>query len=97
MDSTKEEKNETHWDKVFYLWVHVHFFTPKQLKIIIDGDDRSDLLVKVYQKHHFGKDKEVGRITDTIGGVLGRLEDHNMIPPKCSECYFDSSSGVKSV
>ncbi|KAN0084526.1 hypothetical protein V8E55_008030 [Tylopilus felleus] len=57
--TAKEAKNETSWDQVFYF----------------DGDDRSQLLVKVYQKHRVGKDKEVGRITDTVSRVLGRLKD----------------------
>ncbi|KAG8219236.1 hypothetical protein J3R82DRAFT_74 [Butyriboletus roseoflavus] len=43
--------------------------------IVSDGDDRSVLLAKVYQKSHIGKDKLVGSLTDTIGGVLAKLKD----------------------
>jgi hypothetical protein len=45
------------------------------VNIVSDVDDRSPLLVNVYQKHHFKKDALVGRLTDTIGGVLGKLTD----------------------
>ena len=54
-----------------------HFFYARELNIDIvsDADDRSDLLVNVYQKHSFKKDALVGRLTNTIGGVLGKLKD----------------------
>ncbi|KAN0094924.1 hypothetical protein V8E55_003211 [Tylopilus felleus] len=58
-DSAKEARNRTSWDKVFYF----------------DGNDGSDLLVQVYQRHYFRQDKEIGRITDTIGGILIKLKD----------------------
>ncbi|KAI9573464.1 hypothetical protein HD554DRAFT_2035274 [Boletus coccyginus] len=64
-NSGKETRNRTSWDKVFYL----------KLNIISDGNDRSVLLVKVYQKHRVGKDKLVGSLTDTVGGILGKLKD----------------------
>ena len=51
------------------------WFHGRQLNIISDVDDHSILLVKVYQKHHIGKDGLVGSITDTIGGVLEKLKD----------------------
>ena len=48
---------------------------PREFNVSSDGDDRSILLVKVYQEHHTRKNKLVGILTDTIGGVLGRLKD----------------------
>lgn len=45
------------------------------LNIISDGDDRSILVVKVYQKNSIGKDKLIGSLTETIGGVLQKLKD----------------------
>jgi len=50
----------------------------RELNIVSDGDDFSLFLVKVYQKHHIGKDKLVGSLTDTIGGVLGKLKNGGM-------------------
>ncbi|KAI9571696.1 hypothetical protein HD554DRAFT_1808801 [Boletus coccyginus] len=40
-----------------------------------NGNDHSALLVKAYQKHRFGRDELVGILTDTIGGILGKLRD----------------------
>ena len=51
------------------------FLYTRKLNIISDGDDRSVLLVKVYQKHHIRDDKEAGSFSDTVGGVLERLKD----------------------
>ncbi|KAI9569410.1 hypothetical protein HD554DRAFT_2328018, partial [Boletus coccyginus] len=58
-DGAKEARNRTSWDKNFYF----------------DGDDGSVLIVKVYQKHRVGKDKLVGSLTDTVGGILAKLDD----------------------
>ncbi|KAF8549383.1 hypothetical protein OG21DRAFT_1500452 [Imleria badia] len=58
-NATNEANSRTSWDNVF------HF----------DGDDSSLLLINVYQKHRFGDDEVVGNLTDTIGGVLGKLND----------------------
>ncbi|KAG9309439.1 hypothetical protein JVU11DRAFT_10408 [Chiua virens] len=57
--SGKETTNRTSWDETFYF----------------DGDDRSVVLVVIYQKHRVGSDKLVGSFSDTIGGVLGPLKD----------------------
>ena len=46
----------------------------RELSIFSDANDRS-VLVNVYQKHRFKKDALVGTLTDTIGGVLGKLKD----------------------
>ena len=51
------------------------FLDARKLNIISDGDDRSVLVIKIYQKHRIGDDKVVGSLSDTIGGVLGRLKD----------------------
>ena len=51
------------------------FLDARKLNIISDGDDRSVLIVKIYQKHRIGDDKVVGSLSDTVGGVLGRLKD----------------------
>ena len=72
-----------------------HFFYARELNIDIasDADDRSDLLVNVYQKHSFKKDALVGRLTDTIGGVLGKLKDGGT-KILCMTCFTDASSGI---
>ncbi|KAG6382047.1 hypothetical protein JVT61DRAFT_683 [Boletus reticuloceps] len=77
-DSAKESKNRTSWDKTF------HF----------DGDNRSVILVKVYQKHRIGKDKLVGSLTDTIGGALGKLKDGGT-KVFCMSCSTDASPAIK--
>ena len=38
-------------------------------------DPSTPFVVKVYQNHLVGKDEVVATLTDTIGGVLGRLKD----------------------
>ncbi|KAG9309883.1 hypothetical protein JVU11DRAFT_9912 [Chiua virens] len=57
--SGKETTSRTSWDETFYF----------------DGDDRSVVLVVIYQKHRVGSDKLIGSFSDTIGGVLGPLKD----------------------
>ena len=47
----------------------------RELNIVSDGNDRSVLVIKVYQKHRVGKDTLVGGLTDTIGEVLRKLKD----------------------
>jgi len=51
------------------------FLYSRELIIVSDGDDLSVFLVNVYQKHRIGKDKLVGSLTDTIGGVLVKLKN----------------------
>ena len=63
------------------------------IDIVSDADDRSVLLVNVYQKHHFKKDALVGRLTDTIGVVLGKLKDGGT-RILCMRCSTDASSGI---
>jgi hypothetical protein len=55
----KGGKSRTSWDETFYF----------------DADDRSVLLVNVYQTHRVRKDVLVGRLADTIGGVWGKSKD----------------------
>ena len=38
-------------------------------------EDSFPFVVEVYQKLYAGKDEVVGTLTDTVGGVLGRLKD----------------------
>jgi len=64
------------------------------INIVSDGNDRSILLVKVYQKHRVGKDELVGSLTDTIGGILGKLKDSGT-RVLCMTWPTDASSGVK--
>ncbi|KAG9311660.1 hypothetical protein JVU11DRAFT_7895 [Chiua virens] len=55
----KETKNRTSWHETLYF----------------DGDDRSDFVITVYQKHRIRNDQLVGSLRDTIVGVLGQLKD----------------------
>ena len=64
------------------------------IDIVSDADDRSVLLVNVYQKHHFKKDALVGRLTDTIGVVLGNLKDGGT-QILCITRSTDASSAIK--
>ena len=50
----------------------------KELSFVSDADDRSVLLVQVYQKHHVGKNELVGSFSNTIGEVLGTMKDGGM-------------------
>ncbi|KAF8132077.1 hypothetical protein EV363DRAFT_1583662 [Boletus edulis] len=77
-DSAKESKNRTSWDK----------------KFSFDGDDRSVILVKVYQKHRIGKDKMVGSLIDTIGGALGKLKDGVLECTLGKDTSDESDSGM---
>ncbi|KAG6374155.1 hypothetical protein JVT61DRAFT_4803 [Boletus reticuloceps] len=58
-DSAKETNIRTSWDKALYF----------------DGDDRSVLLVRLYEKYPIGNPKLVGSFSDTIGYILGKLKD----------------------
>ncbi|KAF8548063.1 hypothetical protein OG21DRAFT_1607113 [Imleria badia] len=58
-DIAKEANNRTFWEA----------------PLCFDGDDRSVLLVQVYQKHHVGRNELVGRLSDTIGEILGKLKN----------------------
>ena len=66
----------------------------RELNFISDADDRSVLLVNVYQKRRVRKDALVGRLTDTIGGVLGKLKDGGT-KIFCITCSTDASSAIK--
>ena len=68
----------------------------RELNIVSDVDDRSVLLVNVYQKHCAKKDSLVGRLTDTIGGVLGKLKDGGT-KILCIICFTDASSAIKGL
>ena len=69
-------------------------FHAKGLNFVSDADDRSVLLVNVYQKHRVKKDALVGRLIDTIGGVLGKLKDGGTMI-SCVTCSTDASSATK--
>lgn len=49
-----------------------------ELSNFSDGNDRSVLVVKAYQKRRIGRDKFVGKLTDTIGEVLRKSKDGGM-------------------
>ena len=53
-------------------------------------EDPSPFVVKVYQNHYVGQDMVVGTLTDTIGGVLGRLKDGGMKLKCLLECDADA-------
>ena len=69
-------------------------FYARELNFVSDADDRSVLLVNVYQEHRFKKDVLVGRLTDTIGGVLDKLKDGGT-KILCITCSTDASSAIK--
>lgn len=76
-----------------FLGTHPLFYA-RELSFVSDADDRSILLVKVYQKHHIGKDQLVGSLTDTIGGVLGKSNEGGT--KMCyMTCSADASSAIK--
>lgn len=54
------------------------FLEARKLNLVSDGSDGSVLLAKVYRKQHLGQDKFVGSLADTIGRILGRLNDDGM-------------------
>ncbi|KAG6373795.1 hypothetical protein JVT61DRAFT_5940 [Boletus reticuloceps] len=58
-NTAKEVGNRTSWDNT----------------LEFDAGDQSVLLVNVCQKHRIGDDKVIGVLTDTIGGILGKLKD----------------------
>ena len=58
-------------------------------------EDPSPLVVKVYQKHRVGKDEVVATLTDTIGGVLGRLKDGGTKLKCLLECDTDAVVGFQ--
>ena len=47
----------------------------QELKPFSDAEDTLPFIVKVYQKHRAKEDKVVATLSDTIGGVIGRLKD----------------------
>ena len=64
------------------------------INIVSDADDRSVVLVNVYQKHYIRKDALVGSLTYTIGEVLGKLKDGGT-QILCITCSTDASSAIK--
>ena len=58
-------------------------------------EDPFPFVVKVYQKLHVGKDKVVATLTDTIGGVLGRLKDRGTKLKCLLECDPDAVVAFK--
>ena len=58
-------------------------------------EDPSPFVVKVYQKHHVGEDEVVATLTDTIGGVLGRLKDGGTKSKCLLECDTDAVVAFK--
>ena len=50
-------------------------FYTGNLSVASDGHDHSVLVVDVYKRHRFGKDKLIGTLTDTVGEVLYNLGD----------------------
>jgi hypothetical protein len=68
----------------------------KELNVISDADDRSVLLVNVYQTHRVRKDVLVGRLADTIGGVWGKSKDGGT-KVLCITCSTDASSAIKGL
>ena len=68
---------------------------PKGLTLVSDLDDHSDFVVKVYRKHRFGKDTPVASLTDTIGGVLGKLKNGGTKLKSFVTCCTDTISTIK--
>lgn len=66
----------------------------RELNIVSDGDDCSIFLMKVYRKRRIGKDKLVGSLTDTFGGVLGKLKDSGR-KIICVTCSTEVTSYIK--
>jgi hypothetical protein len=52
-------------------------FYARKLISLSDGDDRSELVVKVFQKRRTGKDELFGSLSDTIGNILGKCTAGN--------------------
>ena len=73
---------------------YLPFFQGSGLNIVSDGDDRSPLLVMVYQKHNIRSDKLVGTLNVSIGGALEILKDGGTIA-FCTSCSTDASSAIK--
>ena len=47
----------------------------QELKPSSDVEDPFPFVVKVYQEHIARKSKVVATLSDTIGGIIGRLKD----------------------
>ena len=71
-----------------------YFPYAKELNIVSDADDHSVLIVNVYQKRRVKKDALVGRLADTIGGVLGKSKNGGM-KILCITCSTDANSAIK--
>ena len=65
-----------------------------ELNIVSDANDHSTLLVNVYRKRSFKRNALLGRLTDTIGGVLGKLKDGGT-KILCITCSTDPNSSIK--
>ena len=71
-----------------------YFPYARELNIVSDADDHSVLIVNVYQKRRVKKDALVGRLADTIGGVLGKSKNGGM-KILCITCSTDANSAIK--
>ena len=60
-----------------------------------DMEDPSPFVIKVYQKHRIGQDKVVATLTDTTGGILGRLKDGGTKLKCLLECDADAVVAFK--
>ena len=58
-------------------------------------EDPSPFVVKVFQKHHVEQDKVVATLTDTTGGVLGKLKDGGTRLKCILECGADAVVAFK--
>jgi hypothetical protein len=78
--SDEEDKGEEEWHHLDRHSVSVGEYSPfytRKLNSLSDGDDHSELVVKVFRKHRIGKNKLVGSLSDTIGTVLGKCTADN--------------------
>ena len=66
----------------------------RELNIVSDANDHSILLVNVHQKHLVRKDTLVGRLSCTIGEVLGKLK-HGGIKILCITWSTNANSAIK--
>ena len=95
VDKRRKGDKKSHLLGYNFLSVGTHSFPyPRELNFVSDADDCSDLVVIVYQKHRFEKGEPVGRLIDTIGGVLGKSKDGgtNIL---CIIWSTDTNSAIK--
>ena len=65
------------------------------MNLFSDMEDPSPFVVKVFQKHHVEQDKVVATLTDTTGGVLGKLKDGGTRLKCLLECDADAVVAFK--